>query len=659
MKRAFSFSAILATLLLLAGCGGGSSDNSILDPGGGPLATPSATTITLLASSPQFPSDQTGLDTLTLTAIAKDGNNNSVSGVAIVFDAGGDPFARIDVDSTDPVPVTAAAGILTAQLSNGIGGAVNRTIIVRATDAQSGVSATLPIVVTGTTLTVEGAPALAQNDSADYTVVLSDSKGNGIPFEQVTVTSATGNTINASTLITDGTGKVTFTLTATAAGADTVTVTALGETTTQAVSVSNDQFTLTNSSAPVTDIPLAPTTETITLTWTVGGVAQAGQTINFNSTRGTLSASSAVTNGAGQASVTISSTTAGPSSITASNATGTSTTLPIEFVATNPTQISVQAAPFTLGPGQSAEILSIVRDAQDNLVKNQLVNFLILADDTNGFLTAASAITDSQGRASTFYTGGQSPGAENGVQISATVSGTAVTANVSLTVAQSEFDFVIGTGNDIFEPTTASFSKEWNIIVTDSVGNAVQNTPVQVSLRSLNYYKGQLLLTTTAWVIPQVAPLGPPQQCVDEDGNRNGILDLVSGMIGTGEDAINGSGQMEAGNVATVAPVEPDAPANDPCTTAGSGGTSAEVITNSQGIARVCVIWPQNFSLWVDAQIEALSTVSGSESSQAQVFRLPALASDMQNISASPPNQFSPFGTDLDCTIPPPGLPLP
>jgi len=653
MKRAFSFSAILATLLLIAGCGGGSSDNSILDPGGGPLSTPSATTITLLASSPQFPSDQTGLDTLVLTAIAKDANNNSVSGVAIVFDAGGDPFARIDVDSTDPVPVTGAAGILTAQLSNGIGGAVNRTIVVRATDAQSGVAATLAIVVSGTTLTIEGAPALAQNDTADYTVVLSDSKGAGIPFEQVTVTSATGNTITSPTLITDGTGKITFTLTATAAGADTVTVTALGETATQAVNVSNDQFALTNSSAPVTDIPLAPTSETITLTWTIGGAAQAGQTINFNATRGTLSAASAVTNGAGQATVTISSTTAGPSSITASNSAGTSTTLPIEFVATNPSQISVQAAPFTVGLGQSAEILAIVRDAQDNLVKNQVVNFLILADDTNGFLTAASATTDSQGRATTFYTGGQSPGAENGVQISATVASVpAVTATVSLTVAQSEFDFIIGTGNDIFSPTTATHAQEWNIIVTDSVGNAVENTPVQVSLRSLNYYEGQLLLTTTAWIIPTMAPEGPPVQCPDEDVNRNGILDLP------GEDS-NGSGQMEAGNVATVAPVLPSAPAGDPCTTAGSTGTSAEVITNSQGIARVCVIWPQNFSLWVDAQIEALSTVSGSESSQAQVFRLPALASDLQNISASPPSQFSPFGTDLDCATPPPGLPLP
>ena len=104
------------------------------------LGTPQAASIQLIAGSPQFPSDQTGLDTMPLTAIAKDSNNNSLSGVAIVFAAGGDQFARIDVDSTDSPPVTGSAGILSADLSNGIGGAANRTIRITATDAQSGVS---------------------------------------------------------------------------------------------------------------------------------------------------------------------------------------------------------------------------------------------------------------------------------------------------------------------------------------------------------------------------------------------------------------------------------------------------------------------------------------------------------------------------------------
>ena len=86
-------------------------------------------------------------------------------------------------------------------------------------------------------------------------------------------------------------------------------------------------------------------------------------------------------------------------------------------------------------------------------------------------------------------------------------------------------------------------------------------------------------------------------------------------------------------------------------TSAGAAGTEVEVLTNSQGIARVCVIWPQNFSWWVDAQIEALSTVSGSESSQAQFFNAVAGAGrgHQRYDDASPPNEVSPFGTEQDC----------
>ncbi|MFW2405713.1 MAG: hypothetical protein ACN4GT_13160, partial [Gammaproteobacteria bacterium] len=168
--------------------------------------------------------------------------------------------------------------------------------------------------------------------------------------------------------------------------------------------------------------------------------------------------------------------------------------------------------------------------------------------------------------------------------------------------------------------------------------------------RSLIYKKGFLERNVADGQWVYAAANNPPIQCPDEDVNRNGILEPA-------ED-LNGSGQMEAGNVATVAAVPPDAPSDDPCTTAGATGTEVEVITNSQGIARVCVIWPQNFAWWVDAQIEALSTVSGSESSEASFFELPALAEDINDLTTRPPNFVSPYGTEQDCAIPPPGLPL-
>jgi hypothetical protein len=87
---------------------------------------------------------------------------------------------------------------------------------------------------------------------------------------------------------------------------------------------------------------------------------------------------------------------------------------------------------------------------------------------------------------------------------------------------------------------------------------------------------------------------------------------------------------------------------------------AANVTTNSQGQARVCVFYPQNYNLWLEARIEAKASVQGTEFAEHQVFVLEALASDLTNTSASPPGQVSPFGpignanNDTDCTIAPP-----
>jgi hypothetical protein len=660
MKSLFSFGIILATLLITS-CGG--SGDTILNPGGGPLGISEAASIQLIASSPQLQSDQFGLATVTITAIAKDVNNNVISGIPIVFSADNNGSLLIDPIA---VPFTSGAGLATAELSNSVGDARNRTINVSATDGN--VVATISINVVGTSLTISGPAALAQNDSAPYTIILADAGGVGIFSENVTVTSANGNAINpASMNLTTGVdGDATFTLTATQPGDDTITVTGLGLTAARVVSVSGDSFTIAVPDAVNGELTLSPpmtSDHAVTATWLINNVAQANQQINFATTRGTLSVGSAMTNAAGVATVMIGSTNAGPAQITAEiDSTGTTTGFPLEFVATNPASMTLQASPTTVAINEQSEISATVRDAAFNLVKNQTVEFVVTADDSNGQLLAGTAVTDSQGRATVFYRGGGVSGTPDGVTIQATVRGSAplVQGSVNLTVARKELDLVIGTGNEIFEPTTASFAQEWNVIVTDAVGNAVANSIVQVSIRSTNYYEGDLDVITPASGGQSWGFLTAAQVCPDEDfvGNRNGSLDLVNGVVGTGEDA-NGSGQLEAGNVAVVAAVPPGASTALPCASAGATGTSADVTTNDQGIARVCVTWPQDHSWWVDTRIEARATASGSEFSSQQVFLLPALAEDINDISTAPPNINSPYGTDRICATPPPGLPFP
>jgi len=175
--------------------------------------------------------------------------------------------------------------------------------------------------------------------------------------------------------------------------------------------------------APAADTQIAlGQVVTVTVHWTSSGSAVTGQPINFSSTRGSLSAASVNTNGSGDASVTISSTTAGPAVISASG-TGVAATLNVDFLATNPTAIAVQASPATIPTQGQSTISAIVRDAQDNLVEGQTVNFQ-LTDTTGGSLSVASAVTDVQGRAQTVYTATGTPSSSNGVSVLATVQGT-------------------------------------------------------------------------------------------------------------------------------------------------------------------------------------------------------------------------------------------
>lgn len=609
---------MLIAMALVAACGG--DEGFVVDPGstniGGGL-NPQANAISVIASSPSLPSDST--QTVTVSVIVRDANNVAVEGVTVVLSTDSGILTVAD-------PVSDASGVVTGTLAGG-GDPTNRTITVSA-DAN-GVIGNVAINVIGTTLTISGPPALAQGFTAPYTVVLQDASGSGIAGQDVAISSSAGNTLSATSLVTDVGGQVQFDLTAAVAGADTISATALGLTATTDLSVSDDSFSFT---APLSAAEIVLNTATpVTLAWSIGGTPQAGQLISFSATRGTLTPSSATTDAAGNATVSIQSTNAGPSVITATNAAGTSTGVQVEFIADTPAVIDVQASPFTIGPAEQSTITAIVRDAQNNLVKNQVVTF-DLDDVTGGQLSVASAQTDSQGRATTFYTASSTTSANNGVTITATVQGTAISGAVSLTVAQRELFISIGTGNSIFEPNTAQYRKEFIVQVTDSQGNGVEGVTVQVGVLSNYYHKGIWIYNGTNWVATVSTPA---PGCIDEDFNRNGVLDLADG-----ED-INGNGRIEAGNVATAV---------------AQGGTGGTFISDSGGFGIVDVLYPQDHSMWVDVTLEATTTVQGTESKKASTFRLPVSADDTDDENETPPgvllNGFigSPYGQNAICT---------
>lgn len=613
---------IVAALAAAMGACSSGSDNSLAGgggtgPGGGSEAE--VASLTLLTSSPQMPSD--GSADATITALVRDSNNNVMEEVPVVLSASSGSLVP-DATTTDE------NGTLTATLSTA-GDQRNRTISVTGT-AAGDVQATVDVEVIGTTLTINGSSNLPSGDEGEYNVVLADAGGDGIANQQIEITSDNGNGISSSPVMTDQLGRASFTLSATTGGTDTLTASALGLQTTLAVDVSSDAFRF---AAPAADAEInLGANQDVTVQWEQSGAPVSGAVIDFSTTRGTLSSSQATTDGSGEATVSISANNAGPAVITAVNPDGTSVQRGVEFIATTPDTVELQASPFTVPTNDQSAITAIVRDPAGNLVKNQVVSFN-LTDTTGGSLSVAQATTDSQGRAQTFYNATNTTSSVDGVRIDATVQGTSVTDFVELTVAQREVFISIGTGNELFEPNTAQYRKEWIVQVTDAQGNGVEDVELTISALSQRYWDGERVYYDPpgAWLTQIGSEAVPAAGCPDEDVNRNGQLD--------GSEDNNNNGRIEAGNIATA--VSQD----------GGGST---VTTDVNGFALIDVYWPQEYAYWLEITLEARTSVQGTESVEGTTFRLPGLADDFTDENVDPPGLNSPFGTDGDCATPPP-----
>jgi hypothetical protein len=585
-------------------------------------------TLTLTTSVPQIASNGSSL--ANITAILQDANNNAISGATVNFSADSGLITGTPA-STD------TAGKAVVQLSAGQGSYQNRTITVTATSGSS--TAQIKVAVIGTSLTVSGPSSLVLSQSGTFTVALVDSGGAGIVGQQVTLTSANGNTIPGS-VTTSSTGQATFTFTGTASGTDTITATALGQTATALITVSAQSFAFTAPAAGA-QIPIG-TNSTVTVKWTNGsGSPVAGHTISFAATRGTVSAATAPTQADGTATITIASTSAGPSTIQATTDTNVTTTVLVDFIAITPNALSLQASPAVVGLAGQSTITATVRDINDNLVPNQTINFGI-NDVTQGSLSVAAAQTNAEGQATAVYTASNTASATNGVQITATVQNTAITAQTTLTVGGQAVFLSLGTGNTIAVYSPTQFLMPFTVQAVDASGNPVPNLAITFSVRSLGYGKGHWVSGSpwtqdfsTSPADPDVFSLSGIPGCQTEDTNGNGVLD-------PGED-YNGNGVLDPGSVANTATLQG---------TFGGVALNQSSTTGADGSAGVSVLYPQDHAAWVAVEVTASATVQGTQSSTSTKFWLPMLASDIASPTVSPPGQVSPYGVAGTCINP-------
>ena len=615
--------------LALAACGGSTNDcGSAFQDGCPPPGPPPVvvSSLTLLTSQAQVPSD--GSKSATITALARDANNNVMTGIAVSFQATSGAIVPTQ-------PTTDTSGQALATVDSGTD-PTNRTITVTATAGTA--TATIPVNVNGTTLALSGPSNLVLNNTGNYSVVLTDSAGQGIPGATVTLTSANGNTLTPGAPSTDSSGRMSFTATATAGGTDTITATALGLQQTLSLNVSTQSF---NISAPAAGTRVAlGAAQIVTVTWLNNGVPVAGQPVTFAATRGTITPLTAVTtDSTGKASVSISSTSAGPSVVSASGI-GVSAQLNLDFVAITPSQISVQAGPASVGVQGQSSITALVRDASNNLVEGATVDFKLTADPTNGGLSAASAVTNAQGSAQTVYTAGNSSSGANGVVVSATVQGTAYTASTHVTVGGQTVFLSMGTGNVIDTSSDPVYSVQYAIFAVDSGGAPLANAPITMKILPVAYGKGVLggcASGGTYWTPIYATATGDTYSyngsamCRNEDTDYTGNINSLGVIGGIPVKDYNTNGKLDPGNAAVVSP---------------SSGT-----TDSNGRLDVTITYPRDHANWVMVTLIASTIVQGTESSTSSTFVLEGAIADYA-CSVGPPGPVSPFGVGTTCANP-------
>ena len=612
--------------------------------------TSTAATIEVMAS---LNAVGTGGEKVTLTAVVKNSGNVVVPQAPV-------QFATNTGILTAPT-VADANGMAVAQFTAGSDKG-NRTATITVTSGSASGSLNLPI--SGSKLVVSGSSTLALNAQTPLTVKALDSAGNVIPNITVLIKSALGNSVLPASGTTDSAGMVSLQYTAIKSGVDTVNFEWVGSTSSATqLTVSGDNFVFVQPAA-LTQIPVGSLTSTpVMVKFQQNNVPVANKTVSFAATGGVLDATVAVTDSQGVATNGVRSNFSGPVTIQATVG-ASQTSLPIEFIATQPSSMTVQVTPASIGPNPNAaqgvkpnstQIVAKVLDPNGNPVPGVTVNFSRKADPSNGDISAASTATDINGLALVQYFSGPNSTQNNGVWLHAEVAGnSAVSGDTYLTVSQKALFISLGTGNTMTNIDPQTYRRDWTVIVLDGTGAPVANQQLTVKILPNSYRKGVMAwdAIATQWVSRLWDPSKPTQllpiigasivgvadgyyiPCANEDANFNGVLDVA-------ED-VNGNGRIEPGGVIAVASTN----------AAGGIATSTTLTTDATGRATIALIYPESYAYWVEVKLQVLAQVGGTAGVAEAVFVVEGLSADFSDSKVAPAGRVSPFGQATTCSIP-------
>jgi adhesin/invasin len=421
-----------------------------------------------------------GGPTSTITVTALDANGNPIPGETVVLAATGTGNTL-----TQPLGVTDASGVATGTLSSTVmevktvSATVNGTTVIQTVDVTvvpGGVSASLSTVV--------AAPTSITTDGETSTITVTALDDNSNPIEGATVVlSATGsgNTVTQPVGTTNASGVVTGTLSSTVAEAKTVsaTVNFTPITQTAAVTVTAGAVSATQSS-----VSASPTTITASDGSSASTIMVTARDANDNPIEGatvvlaatgsqltlTLTQPVGLTDAAGVATGTLSSTEAGTRTVSATiNGTPATQTADVAVTAggVSADLSTVAVSPASINAdGQTSTVTVTARDANNNPIQGATV--ILAATGTGNTITQPAGTTNGSGVA----TGTISSTVAEDKAVSATIDGTAVTQTAVVSVtAGAAANIAISSGDNLTGPVNSTLGTPHEVLVTDANGN--------------------------------------------------------------------------------------------------------------------------------------------------------------------------------------------
>ncbi|BEM76418.1 inverse autotransporter beta-barrel domain-containing protein [Serratia marcescens] len=432
-----------------------------------------------------------GVSAFSYTVTVVDANGNPVPDQAVTASVNQAEHVKVSVsgktgargEATVTLTSTTAAVadvLVSAKLGDGAAVGADRKVSFI---ADAGTAKVDSLTVTKDSARADGKDA----DSVD--VQVTDKNGNPVAGQAVALTASNGAVI-AKAVTTDGNGRATATLTSRTAGASTVTATlgGSGKTATahfvaDASTAKVDSLTVTKDSARADGKDADSVDVQVT---DKNGNPVAGQAVALTASNGAVIAKAVTTDGNGRATATLTSRTAGASTVTATLG-GSGKTATAHFVADASTA-KVDSLTVTKdsarADGKDADSVDVqVTDKNGNPVAGQAVALTA----SNGAVIAKAVTTDGNGRATATLTS-RTAGAST---VTATLggSGKTATAHFVADTGTAQVKAVVLQGSEVSKVADGVSAFSYTVTVVDANGNPVPDQAVTASVNQAEHVK--------------------------------------------------------------------------------------------------------------------------------------------------------------------------